>query len=160
VPGIINSKIGTLNGREIVRVDFDPATTNLLELTKALKREHSFHSLITKNGAERDHAMTFLKSSEITVIQDEPKFIESKYSLKSSHPELYYLDLTEYQAIALNSWSYFGGPMPDVLTADQKELLSRIKVKLRNESANELMPARSGSELATYRALLYHWLKE
>ena len=160
VPGIINSKIGTLDGREIVRVDFDSGTTNLLELTKALKSEHSFYSLITRNEGERDHAQKFLKSSEITVITAEPSFVEAKYSLKASHPEIYYLDLTEHQAIVLNSWSYFGGTMPDVLTASQKELLKRIKMKLHDKSGDELMPARSGSELPAYRTQLARWLEK
>ena len=160
MPGIISSKIGSLNGKEIVRVDFDPATTNLLEMAKALESEHSFYSLIINNEAERDQATKFLRSSEITVIPDEPSFVESKYSLKASHPELYYLDLTEHQAIVLNSWSYFVGTMPDVLTGDQKELLKRIKMKLRDKSANELTPARSGQELVTYRSQLSRWLQE
>ena len=63
-----------------------------------------------------------------------PRFIESKYSLRSQHPELYRLDLTEDQKRILNSWSYFGGPRPDVLTEQQNRILT--------EQEKESMPLR------------------
>jgi hypothetical protein len=160
VPGIINSKIGSLNGREIVRVEFDPGLTNLPELVKALKSQSSFSSLITRNETEREQAKKALKSGEVIIFEKEPNFEESKYSLRTAHPEFYYLDLTEHQAIVLNSWSYFGGAMPDVLTDAQKKLANRIKMKLRDKSTNELLPARSGNELAAYRSQLSRWLQE
>jgi hypothetical protein len=160
VPGVISSKIGNLNGREIVRVQFDPGLTNLNELVKSLKSQSSFHSLITNNEIELDQAKKILKSGEVILSEKEPNFEESKYSLRTAHPEFYYLDLTEHQAIVLNSWSYFGGTMPDVLTTTQRELVKRIKMKLRNKSADELKPGRSGAELAAYRTQLSHWLQE
>lgn len=141
-------------------MEFDPGLTNLPELVKALKSQSSFHSLITKNEGERKKAREILKSGEISINAEEPRFEESKYSLKASHPELYYLDLTEHQAIVLNSWSYFGGTMPDVLTSTQKGLLTRIKTKLRDKSASELTPARTGADLAKYRSELSRWLDE
>ncbi|MCI0614622.1 hypothetical protein L0244_16665, partial [bacterium] len=140
MPGIISSKIGSLNGREVVRVEFDSGLTNLNELVKALKSQSSFYSLITKNETERDHARNILKSADVSINAQEPRFEESKYSLRTAHPEIYYLDLTEHQAIVLNSWSYFGGSMPDVLADNQKELVKRIKMKLHDKSTNELMP--------------------
>jgi hypothetical protein len=160
VPGIISSKIGNLYGREIVRVEFDSGLTNLPELVKALKSESSFYSLIARNETERNQAKKLLKSSDVTIAAEEPSFVESKYSLRTSHPEIYYLDLTEHQALVLNSWSYFGGAMPNVLTNDQKELAKQIKIKLRQKPADGLSPARTGSELARYRLLLSRWLQE
>ena len=56
-----------------------------------------------------------------------PDFIEPKHSLRNTHPELLELSLTEEQKIVLNSWSYFGGPMPDVLTEEQKTMLEKLK---------------------------------
>ncbi len=160
MPGIISSKIGSLNGREVVRVEFDSGLTNLNELVKALKSQSSFYSLITKNETEHEHAKNILKSADVSIDAQEPRFEESKYSLRTAHPEIYYLDLTEHQAIVLNSWSYFGGELPDVLTGSQKELIKQIKLKLREKSASELMPARSGNELAAYRSQLSRWLQE
>lgn len=141
-------------------MEFDPAQTNLLTLVQALKNQSSFYSLITKNEAERDQAKKILNSTKITVDSNEPDFVESKYSLKSSHPELYYLDLTEQQAIVLNSWSYFGGRKPEVLTDPQKQLLQRLKEKLAKKSTGGLVPRRNGNELASYRSQLLQWLQE
>lgn len=160
MPGVISSKIGSLNGREVVRVEFDSGLTNLNELVKALKSQSSFYSLITKSETERAHAKNILKSADVSINDQEPRFEESKYSLRTVHPEIYYLDLTEHQAIVLNSWSYFGGSMPDVLTDNQKELVNRIKMKLHDKSTSELMPARTGKELAAYRLQLSRWLQE
>jgi len=104
-----------------------------------------------KNEVERDQAKKILGSTTIAVDSREPDFLESKYTLRASHPELYYLDLTEPQAIALNSWSYFGGPMPDVLTASQKQLLPRLKAKLTEHSFPGFIPVRSSRGLEAYR---------
>lgn len=160
MPGIVSSNIGTLDGREIVRVQFDSAETNLPALAQTLKNNASFYSLIVRNEAEREQARKILNSTDITVNPAEPHFVEPKYTLRSSYPELYYLDLTEQQAIALNSWSYFGGPMPDLLTASQKQLLPKLKRKLGQKSPRELTPRRSGQELITYRSQLLSWLAD
>ena len=61
---------------------------------------------------------------EVVRLPGRPRFIEPKHSLRARHPELLSLGLSERQAIALNSWSYFGGPMPDVLTPEQKRRLA------------------------------------
>jgi len=160
VPGILNSRIGTLNGSEIVHVEFDSTQTSLPILVKTLEHQSSFYSLITKNEAERDRAIKILNGSNVSVNSSEPSFLESKYTLKTSHPELYYLDLTEQQAVVLNSWSYFGGAMPDVLTPFQKELIPRLKEKLRKQSGRSLIPARSGEALVAYRLHLVQWLEQ
>jgi hypothetical protein len=50
--------------------------------------------------------------------------------------------------------------LPDVLTNEQKELTKRIKIKLRQKSGNELLPARTGTALAEYKSQLLRWLQE
>ena len=65
------------------------------------------------------------KSVSIERLSGQPHFIEPKHSLRTRHPKLAALELTEAQAIALNSWSYFGGAMPKVLTPEQLEELDR-----------------------------------
>lgn len=110
-------------------------------MADALKRQRSFYSLVVKDKETALDAGSYLNRSEVQINAANPHFIESKYSLRSQHPELYRLDLTEDQKRILNSWSYFGGPMPDVLTAEQKRrlaegeknsLMSRILQWLRN----------------------------
>jgi len=160
VPGILSSNIGTLDGNEIVRVQFDSAKINLQALVQTLENNSSFYSLVVKNEVERERAKKILNSADITVHPGEPHFVEPKYTLRSAHPELYYLDLTEQQAIALNSWSYFGGPIPDLLTASQKQLLPTIKTKLERKSPHVLTPRRSGEELTAYRSELLSWLAD
>lgn len=105
VPGVVRTRIGSSGGSEVVEVEFDPSKTNVEHLTQALKRRNSFYDVVS--GPVR--------------YTEEPK-----HSLRVVHPELLDLDLTEAQAIALNSWSHFGGPMPDVLTPEQK---ARLKAK-------------------------------
>lgn len=123
VDGVLASRIGHWGGNEIVQVDYDPRETNPGELARALKRQRAFYSALVTSAEKRDETARFLDAHEIAVRTGEPRFIEAKHSLRTRHPELYELDLSERQAILLNSWSYFGGPMPDVLTPEQKRRL-------------------------------------
>ena len=134
MPGIKSTKIGHLGGQEVVTVEYDPEQTNLKKMSDTLKRQGSFDSLVVKDRESALDAGGSLNRSEIQINSANPRFIESKYSLRSQHPELYRLDLTEDQRRILNSWSYFGGPRPDVLTEQQKQLLA--------EQEKESMPLR------------------
>lgn len=125
VPGVVRSRIGHQAGQEVVQVDYDPGETDLATLVQALKRHNSFYSVFVTSRAARQRAEAYLDPGEIRLTGHQPRFIASKHSLRTRHPELYALDLTEAQAMALNSWSYFGGPMPDVLTEPQKRRLAR-----------------------------------
>ena len=124
VDGVVASRIGHWGGQEIVQVDYDPRRTDVGELVRQLKKQRSFYSLIVTDPAARESAAHDLEPGEITVQPGEPRFIEPNHSLRTRHPELAALDLGEEQAIALNSWSYFGGEMPDVLTDEQKRQLN------------------------------------
>lgn len=134
MPGIKSTKIGHLGGQEVVTVEYDPEQTNLKKMSDSLKRQGSFDSLVVKDRESALDAGGSLNRSEIQINSANPRFIESKYSLRSQHPELYRLDLTEDQRRILNSWSYFGGPRPDVLTEQQNQLLA--------EQEKESMPLR------------------
>jgi hypothetical protein len=128
-PGVVRTRIGELSG-EVVEVEYDPARTDIGKLAGALKSQGGFYAIVVDSPLAKSEALRFLPASEIKETERRPRFLESKYNLRTSHPELYALDLTERQAIALNSWSYFGGPMPDVLTAGQKQKLGKIKERL------------------------------
>ncbi len=134
MPGIKSTKIGHLGGQEIVTVEYDPEQTNLKKMSDTLKRQGSFNSLVVKDRESALDAGGSLNRSEIQIKSANPRFIESKYSMRSQHPELYRLDLTEDQKRILNSWSYFGGPRPDVLTEQQNRILT--------EQEKESMPLR------------------
>jgi hypothetical protein len=124
VEGVLASRIGHWGGEEVVQVDYDPELTNPATLVEALKSQRTFYSLVVGDEREKRTASALVNSSEISILRHRPRFIESKHSLRTRHPELWALVLTERQAIALNSWSYFGSEMPDVLTTDQKERLA------------------------------------
>ena len=121
--GVVASRIGHWSGAEIVQVDYDPEKIDVGEMARALKRQRSFYSLLIAEGAGAKAATHNLGDSDINVLPGKPHFIEPKHSLRTRNPHLLKLGLDERQAIALNSWSYFGGPMPDVLTTEQKQRL-------------------------------------
>jgi len=106
----------------------------LKKMSDALKRQGAFDSLVVKDRESALDAGGYLNRPEIQINSANPRFIEAKYSLRSQHPELYRLDLTEDQRRILNSWSYFGGTRPDVLTEQQKQILA--------EQEKESMPLR------------------
>ncbi len=124
VPGVLASRIGHLAGREIVEVDFDPQITDVGQLVSALKAKKSFYQVLVEDEGAREAAEASVVATEVEVVSAKPRFIEAKHSLRNRYPDLYGLDLSEQQAIALNSWSYFGGKMPKVLTAEQRARLA------------------------------------
>ncbi len=117
VDGVVASRIGHWGGQEIVQVDYDPRLTDVAELTAALKQQRSYYSRLVSTPADGE------SRDEVKVQSGKPRFIEPKHSLRTRYPKLHALGLTEQQAIALNSWSYFGGEMPDVLTEEQEQRL-------------------------------------
>lgn len=123
VDGVVASRIGHWGGKEIVQVDYDPGRTSLDALVHALKRQRSFDAVVL--GRQEATPSTSLEGRQILRAAGKPDFIEPKHSLRTRHPDLWALDLDEWQAMALNSWSYFGGPMPDVLTDEQKQRWGR-----------------------------------
>ncbi len=125
VDGVLASRIGHWGGDEIVQVDYDPKQTDRGALVRALKQQRAFEALIATSHDEREEVLRDLGPLEIAVRSGQPHFIEPKHSLRTRHPELYALDLSERQAMVLNTWSYFGGEMPDVLTAAQKQRLEQ-----------------------------------
>jgi len=127
VEGVVASRIGHWGGDEIVQVDYDPNRTDLATLTRALKRQRSFDAVVVHDDEERARANGMVEAREIAMHRGEPHLIEPKHSLRTRYPTLSSLDLTEEQAIALNSWSYFGGTMPEVLTAEQKVALAKAE---------------------------------
>lgn len=156
VPGVVATRIGELGGNEVVEVTYDPARTDVAHLADALKQGGSFYALIAPGpeAAKRSG----LPAAEVKVRAGHPDYVEPKHSLRVVHPEIYYLDLTEAQAIALNTWSHFGGPMPAVLTPEQVQMAARLKARLAaGRTPGE--PSRSGSEREEYRKTLVAWLE-
>lgn len=123
VEGVVASRIGHWGGAEIVQVDYDPARTDVASLAGALRAQRSLYARVVPEGASRAEAAA-IDGLETVAYGGAPHFIDPKHSLRTRYPRLAALDLTEAQAIALNSWSYFGGPMPDVLTDAQKALVT------------------------------------
>lgn len=154
-PGVVGTRIGEMGGNEVVEVTYDPARTDVVRLADILKKQDSFYALIAP-GPEAAKK-SGLPASEVKVRSGHPSYVESKHSLRVVHPELYYLDLTEAQAMALDSWSFFGGPMPAVLTPEQVRMAAKIKDRLAHDRAPG-EPARSGPEREEYRKTLMAWM--
>ena len=129
-PGVLSTKIGHQGFSEIVEVEYNPAVTDLATLTAALKKKNSFYSVLVSSKNEMEAAQASVKKSDIKLSRSKPRFIESKYSLRTQYPQIFALDLSEPQLNVLNSWAYYGGAMPDVLT---KEQIERLKQQLEKK---------------------------
>jgi len=141
-----------------VEVDYDPQQVTLREMVRALQQESSLYSVMAGDRTAHEALRAELPGTEVTRTRGQAEFIESKHSLRTRFPDLYYLDLTERQAIALNSWSYFGGEMPEVLSSSQKVLHARLKRKLRETGPPAFQPVREGDGRERYRERLLQWL--
>ncbi len=112
---------------EIVEVEYDPKQITVQDMSEALQRQSSFYSVIAQSSSEYTETKKHLPDSDLTLNSSTPHFVESKYALRLRYPELLELGLSEQQMMKLNSWSYFGGPMPDVLTESQKTKLQKLQ---------------------------------
>ncbi len=125
VDGVVASRIGHWSGNEIVQVDYDPQRTNTVELAKALEARDSLYFVVAPDKADRTGSVGDIPKRQVRRLAGEPHFIAPKHSLRTRFPQAADLELTEQQAIALNSWSYFGGPMPDILTDEQRAVFQQ-----------------------------------
>lgn len=123
VDGVVASRIGHWGGQEIVQVDFDPNKTNRSNLAQALIDQRSFYAVLADGERAAQRLASDFDGEQIRRVSGEAHFIEPKHSLRTRFPQLASLDLTEAQQIELNTWAYFGGPMPQVLTDEQKQLV-------------------------------------
>ena len=96
-------------------------------MVAALKGQRSFYSYIYRNTEEKNRAQGIIKQKYIKSGSDKINYIAAKHSLKVRHPKIYNLKLSDEQSLRLNSWSYFGGSMPKVLTEKQKNNLKQNK---------------------------------
>lgn len=129
--GVKKTKIGSLDHNEVVEVFYDPKETNLLEMSQALKAHKSFYSLIYRNEQEKKQALQTLPKGQTKKGSSRVRYIADKHSLKVRRPDLYALNLTDEQAIKLNTWAHYNyhTPMPDILTTNQKKALKNNKNK-------------------------------
>jgi len=127
-------------------------------MVRALEKESSFYSVMANGRAAHEAVSAALPDKEVALTRGKPEFIESKHSLRTRFPDLYYLDLTERQAITLNSWSYFGGEMPEVLSPSQRALRPRLRSKLSQTGPPAFRPVREGDGRKRYRERLLQWL--
>ena len=126
LPGVKKTKIGHLSGSEIVEVLYDPQKTDIAKMSKALKKQNSFYSVLYRTDEEKKYAQSALPKAQIKKSKEqEVDYIAAKHSLQVVRPDIYALDLSEEQAIKLNTWAHFhqSKPMPDILTSQQKKKL-------------------------------------
>ncbi len=124
--GVKRSNIGSLDGKEVVEVFYDPKETNVTEMVQALKKRKSFYSLLYRTPQEKRVALASLSGKEMEAGSQTVRYIEAKHSLKVRFPDIYPLDLSEEQALRLNSWAHFSrGPMPQVLIPEQFKQLGK-----------------------------------
>lgn len=160
VPGVLRTRIGHLAGHEVVRVDYDPGATDLGHLVAALRRRSSFDALLAAGEADAERARRAIPGARVEVVTAEPRFLPSKHDLRVSHPELFYLDLSEAQALALNSWSHDGGRRPQVLDGAQEARRAALEARLARGGRPPFEPPeeRGGPALDAYRERLIAWL--
>ncbi|MEM8996692.1 MAG: hypothetical protein AAGF23_18040 [Acidobacteriota bacterium] len=125
VDGVEASRIGHWGGQEIVQVDYDPRKTDPAALARALIAQRSFYAVLADGSKSHGELASSFDDGQIRRVSGAPHFIEPKHSLRTRYPQLAGLELSEAQRIALNSWAYFGGPIPDVLTAEQRRLVDK-----------------------------------
>ncbi|MCA9522592.1 MAG: hypothetical protein KC609_16555, partial [Myxococcales bacterium] len=161
IDGVVGARYGFVGGRgEIVTAIYDPRRVTAQAIVRALKRQHAFYAILARDEDERRRWATELPQTPIRLDPAPRRYVTSKHSLRTQHPMLYYVDLTELQALRLNSWAYFGGPMPDLLTPEQKARWAALsRVAKRGLRPSSLRPAREGAALATYRKQLIDWLR-
>ena len=125
VKDVLASRIEHRPGDRIVQVDFDSNQSSIEDLAQTLAQKKSLYAVFVETPEERQRLSRPLKDIEVLARSGTSHFIPPKHSLRSRNTEFLELGLTEVQTIVLNAWSYLRGPMPDVLTKEQKRRLGR-----------------------------------
>ena len=158
LPGVVSTKAGWLDKKEIVEVVFDPEVTAYTELLKAARCVEKPSTAYLYDPQFVGEARKIV-GEDVAVTKQKPrdaKVSDQKYYLRKS--AYHWLPLTEVQAVRLNA--IFGKKQSKQdprrwLAPSQLELLGAIeKLGAGREALKKLSPARSPNEFASYTAAL------
>lgn len=161
IDGVLGARYGFVRGStEILTTTYDPQRVSARAIVDALRRQGAFYAVLVSSSDEQRRLLRELGEQTTIRLDASPRrYIKSKHSLRTQRRALYYLDLNELQALRYNSWAYFGGPMPDLLTPAQKQRWAALERAFQEgKRPSSLHPQREGAGLAAYRRQLIAWL--
>jgi len=152
LPGVRSTRVGWLDGREVVDVRFDPALLSGTDVLRAA-RESGCADRVWVAGREELERARDLLGERAQPLRDEPSRAQAsdeKYYLGNS--PLRFLPLTPLQVTRLNSVLGRGGDSGSVLSPRQFLLSERIQARLERDpqAFAALEPAVAVAELARY----------
>lgn len=164
VEGVVGTRVGMCQGREVVEVDFDPTVISYAALVEKAKTLKCADTAIVRSPAQAEAAAAAFPG-KATVRSDKP--VDAKAQQKHylfQQPAYYYLPLTELQATRANARFAAGRSADDLLSPGQLELKAKLESlvgpDLREAKVrfSVLKPDRSTSGLAAYTARLGDFL--
>lgn len=160
--GVLATRIGTLEGREVIEVDFDAAVVpfrTILETARASCGDQVF--LFARNGGQLSAAKALGVPARRTDLGASFEGTVQKHFLKRA-PNLRLLPLTEGQLTKVNARVAAGRDVAPILTPTQARTASRLRAVLASdaEAFDGLEPDRSPKGIAAYAARLERALGE
>ena len=153
--GVLASRIGMLDGREVVEIDFDPTVLSFAKLLGEATKVQRMQGVYARN---KKQAQIARKRRGMMVKETRAKVntgTQQQYDL--AHDKAHYLlPLTALQATRLNALIAKKQSPDGLLSPSQLALRKRLRKALAQKSArlSKLKPDRSSKGLPKYAATL------
>ncbi len=91
IPGVVSTKSGFMDSREVVQVEYSPEVISFKKLLEKALREDMFDHVYTHNDKQKRVAQSLL----------EGKQIHSRSTFRADHQPKYYLSRTQYRSVPM-----------------------------------------------------------
>lgn len=125
IPGVISTKAGFMEGKEVVDVEFDAQKISYKTLVQKAKTYDCTNMVFVENEQQREVAIALLGEKCVRNISKFELDKEPKYYL--FHSPLKNIPMTKLQATRINATIKEKGKAENLLSLQQKELLKSIQ---------------------------------
>jgi hypothetical protein len=126
IPGVISTEAGFMGGREVVRVEYNPAVLPYEDLVQQAEKASCASHVYTENEAQKKAASKVVGDRAISPKSGYRPDKEPKYYLSKTHWK--YVPMTSLQAVRANSLVGQGQSPAAVLSPRQVELATYISL--------------------------------
>ncbi len=161
IEGVTATKIGHLQGREVVEVEYDAAKLTFNDLLKRASRMRCAQNVMARSDNQAKAAATVVGARRVIRTDAAVNTNTTQQYNLSFRPEYYYLPLTRLQATRANAAVAAGRSADSLLSPGQLALKKQIAGLSRTQKAKlkrNLQPDRSPGGIIAYRKDLLKFL--
>ena len=134
IPGVVGHQAGFMNGREVVKVQYNPEAVSFDDLAKTAHQSHCADEVYTDDPQQAESAKTVVGDKAVKNTGNFRLDREPKYYL--SQTPLRYVPMTAIQASRVNAALGSGGKYDNYLSPRQLTLLKSVRENPKKDWEN------------------------